>query len=53
LGVYLLASGMRGTLYVGVTSDLAQRIWQRRNEVVSGFSKQHHVHCWSGMRSMT
>ena len=28
--VYLLASRYRGTLYVGVTSDLVQRIWQHR-----------------------
>ena len=42
--VYLLASRMRGTLYVGVTSNLVQRVWQHRNDVVDGFSKQHGVH---------
>ncbi len=42
--VYILASRRNGTLYVGVTSDLAGRIWQHRNEVVDGFSRRHHVH---------
>ncbi|WP_345533453.1 GIY-YIG nuclease family protein [Viridibacterium curvum] len=42
--VYLLASERNGTLYVGVTSDLVKRVWQHRNEVIEGFSKQHAVH---------
>lgn len=42
--VYILASGPYGTLYVGVTTDLVKRIWQHRNEVVPGFTKQYHVH---------
>lgn len=31
-------------LYVGVTSQLKQRIWQHKNGVVDGFSKKYHVH---------
>lgn len=42
--VYILASKRNGTIYVGVTSDLAQRIWQHRADVVAGFSKQYAVH---------
>jgi putative endonuclease len=42
--VYILAGKRNGTLYVGVTSDLAQRIWQHRTNVVAGFSKQYAVH---------
>jgi putative endonuclease len=42
--VYLLASRRNGTLYAGVTSDLPARIWQHRNNVVEGFTRQHHVH---------
>lgn len=42
--VYLLANGMRGTLYAGVTSDLVQRVWQHQNDLVDGFTKQHGVH---------
>jgi putative endonuclease len=42
--VYILASGPRGgTLYIGVTSDLVQRIWQHRNHVVHGFTERYSV----------
>ena len=41
--VYILASKRNGTLYVGVTSDLAVRVWQHRNDIVEGFTKQHGV----------
>ena len=39
--VYMLASQRNGTIYIGVTSHLIGRIWQHRNNVVDGFSKQH------------
>jgi putative endonuclease len=42
--VYMLASGRNGTLYVGVTSDLAQRVWEHKNDLVGGFTRQHRVH---------
>ena len=42
--VYLLASKRNGTLYVGVTSDLVQRVWQHKNDVVEGFTKRYGVH---------
>lgn len=38
--VYILASGPRGTLYIGVTSDLVKRIWQHREGMVEGFSNR-------------
>ena len=41
--VYLLASQRNGTLYVGVTSDLAKRVWEHRNHVVEGFTKRYRV----------
>jgi putative endonuclease len=41
--VYILASRPVGTLYVGVTSDLARRVWQHKNGVVEGFTKQYGV----------
>lgn len=42
--VYLLASRRNGTLYVGVTSDLIQRIWQHKNDIVEGFTRRYSVH---------
>ena len=42
--VYLLASRYRGTLYVGVPSDLVQRIWQHRQGLVEGFTQRYGVH---------
>ena len=42
--VYILASKRNGTLYIGVTSDLAKRVWQHRNDVVDGFTKRYSVH---------
>ena len=42
--VYILASQKQGTLYVGVTSDLAKRIWQHKNNQVDGFTKKYGIH---------
>ena len=42
--VYMLASEPRGTLYIGVISDLIQRIWQHKQDLVEGFTKQYQVH---------
>ncbi len=41
--IYILASSRNGTLYIGVTSDLVARVWQHREHVVEGFTKQHDV----------
>ena len=42
--IYILASQPRGTLYVGVTSDLVQRVWQHQNNLAPGFTQQYDVH---------
>ena len=42
--VYILASKRNGTLYIGVTSDLVKRIWEHRNQMVSGFTKRYKIH---------
>jgi putative endonuclease len=42
--VYILASKKNGTLYIGVTSDLAKRIWEHKNDLVEGFTKRYTVH---------
>ena len=43
--VYLLASKMRGTLYIGVTSDLQRRIYEHKRDLIEGFTKRYNVHC--------
>ena len=42
--VYILASGYNGTLYIGVTSNLIQRIWQHKNDLAEGFTEKYGVH---------
>ena len=39
--VYILANRKNGTIYIGVTSDLAKRVWEHREGVVAGFTKKH------------
>ncbi|MEH6502177.1 MAG: GIY-YIG nuclease family protein [Pseudoalteromonas distincta] len=41
--VYMMASGIQGTLYIGVTSDLVLRVWQHREGVVDGFTERFGV----------
>ena len=41
---YMLASRRNGTLYVGVTSDLINRLYQHRESQSDGFTKDYGVH---------
>ncbi|HHF0485330.1 GIY-YIG nuclease family protein [Vibrio diabolicus] len=41
--VYILTSNNNAVLYIGVTSQLPQRIWQHKNGVVEGFTKKYNV----------
>jgi putative endonuclease len=41
--VYMLASAKQGTLYIGMTSNLPQRLAQHQNEELEGFTKDYHV----------
>ena len=42
--VYLLASRKGGTLYAGVTNNLVRRVFEHKNDVVEGFTRQYGVH---------
>jgi putative endonuclease len=41
--VYLLANEPYGTLSVGVTSDLAGRVWQHKSKVIQGFTARYGI----------
>ena len=42
--VYMMASGRRGTIYTGVTSDLVRRVWQHRSHAIKGsFTERYDV----------
>ena len=41
--VYLLASDKNGTLYAGVTSNLVKRVWEHKEKLADGFTKQYGV----------
>lgn len=42
--VYVLASKPYGTLYTGVTSALANRTYQHKNDLIPGFTSRYGVH---------
>jgi putative endonuclease len=41
--VYMLASRKHGTLYIGVTNDLIRRVYQHKEKILKGFTKEYSV----------
>ena len=42
--VYILASKRNGVLYVGVTSDISNRVNLHKQDLIEGFTKKYGVH---------
>lgn len=41
--VYILASFHNKVLYIGLTSDLAKRVWEHKNKIIQGFTHKYNV----------
>jgi len=41
--VYIITNFRHTTLYIGVTSNLSQRIYQHRNKLIKGFSAKYNL----------
>ena len=39
-----MTSKSRNALYIGVTSNLIERVWQHKNEVMDGYSSKYKTH---------
>lgn len=39
--IYIVTNKPYGTLYVGVTANIARRAWEHREGLVDGFTKRH------------
>ncbi len=39
--VYIVTNRVYGTLYIGVTNDIARRAWEHREGIVDGFTKRY------------
>ena len=42
--IYILANKRNGTLYIGVTSNLVERVYEHKNNMIEGFSKKYNIH---------
>ena len=42
--VYILASKLGGTLYVGVTNNLVRRVFEHKSDAVEGFTEKYGIH---------
>ncbi len=42
--VYILTNESNNVLYIGVTSDICERVYQHREQLVEGFTQKYNVH---------
>jgi putative endonuclease len=41
--VYILSNKRNGTLYIGITREIVKRMWQHKEKVLQGFTKEYNV----------
>jgi len=41
--VYIMTNKINTVLYTGVTSDLKKRIWEHKEKVIDGFTKNYNI----------
>ena len=42
--VYILSNGINGTLYIGMTNNIQRRLYEHKNNLIEGFTRQYSVH---------
>jgi putative endonuclease len=42
--VYIVSNYLNSVLYTGITNNICKRVWEHKQELVSGFTKTYHVH---------
>ncbi len=42
--IYILASAIGGSLYIGVTNNLVRRVYEHRMGLADGFTKKYRIH---------
>ena len=39
--VYIITNKIRGTIYIGVTNNIARRMYEHRNQLIDGFTSKY------------
>ena len=42
--VYMMSNRFRGTVYIGVTSNLIKRAYEHKTDLIKGFTREHGLH---------